>query len=315
MQLHSIEAAGNYDPRILRQIWMLARRVDPHVMHTWLPQMDVAAGAVALSRHLPWVVAERSSADAYVRRYRDRVLRRVLGSRADAVIANSRAGAEFWEGALLDGARAHVVRNALPLAAISASQPAALDSLGLARAGQPVVVFVGRLAPEKNIGLLLSVATEVCDRLDAVFLICGEGPLRREMERRLRESKSGDTKLLGDRADIWPLMKAANAFVSTSAFEGQPNAVLEAMACGCPLVVSDIPAHREFLDDRTAQLVALTQEEFVRAILRALERRPDIVDRKRAAQERAEQYDVNSAALAYEMIYHEAALRRDRCVE
>jgi glycosyltransferase involved in cell wall biosynthesis len=42
--------------------------------------------------------------------------------------------------------------------------------------------------------------------------------------------------------------------VSPALFEGAPNVVLEAMACRCPLVVSDIPEHREFLDDSAACL-------------------------------------------------------------
>lgn len=314
--MHLIGANGNYDPRIFGQLWMLTRRIVPDVIHSWLPQMDVAAGAVALCRQLTWVVAERSSADAYVTRYQDRVLRKGLGARADAVIANSRAGADMWAGTLKNGARAHVVRNALPIAAIRDSVPAQLDHMGLAQKGQPVVIFAGRLAPEKNIGFMLSVAAEICNRSNAVFLLCGAGPLRPAIERHLRASGRGDRiRLLGERPDIWPLMKAANAFISTSAFEGQPNAVLEAMACGCPLVVSDIPAHREFLDDTTAQIVPFVLDEFTRAILRAIDRGAEVVNRAELSQERAAHYDVLSASLAYEMIYREALLRRDRCAE
>ena len=78
-------------------------------------------------------------------------------------------------------------------------------------------------------------------------------------------------------------MKASDAFVSTSTFEGQPNAVLEAMACGCPLVVSDIPAHREFLDDQTAAIVPLKKDAFVKAILYVLQGSEEIARRRSAA--------------------------------
>jgi glycosyltransferase involved in cell wall biosynthesis len=50
-------------------------------------------------------------------------------------------------------------------------------------------------------------------------------------------------------------MKKASLFISLSKFEGSPNAVMEAMACGCPLVLSDIPGHREILNDKSALFV------------------------------------------------------------
>jgi glycosyltransferase involved in cell wall biosynthesis len=109
-------------------------------------------------------------------------------------------------------------------------------------------------------------------------------------------------------------MKASNAFVSTSAFEGQPNAVLEAMGCGCPLVVSDIPAHREFLGPETAAIVPLVNEEFVSAILQTLRGTPDTLRRAEEAKRQIERHDPASGALAYEMIYRQAALRHNRCV-
>ncbi len=56
-------------------------------------------------------------------------------------------------------------------------------------------------------------------------------------------------------ASVWALMKKASVFVSLSAYEGCPNTVMEAMACGCPIIVSDIPEHREILDEQSALFV------------------------------------------------------------
>jgi len=178
--------------------------------------------------------------------------------------------------------------------------------------GVPLIISVGRLSYEKNIPLLLSIANDICNQTNAVFLICGDGPLREDAEKAVRASGLRDRiRLLGEQDTVWSMMKAAQVFVSTSSFEGQPNAVLEAMACRCPLVVSDIPAHREFLGEESAAIVPMVREEFVRAILNALDRTPDVDARAEYARSQAARYDAASAALAYEMIYKDAAGRHN----
>ena len=314
VSLHRVRAHSNHDPVIARQLWTLMAEVQPDVVHTWLPQMDIAGGVVALARRVPWVLAERSCSDAYVARFKDRVLRKRLGQWADAAVANSEAGYSIWAKSLRRGARAHVVRNVVPLEAIAKAQPAALEGLGV-KPNQPVAIFVGRLSVEKNVALLLAAADEVCRRSNAAFLICGDGPLRGEVEQTIRSSIAGDQiKLLGHRDDVWPLMKASQAFVSTSAFEGQPNAVLEAMACGCPLVVSDIPAHREFLRPDTAEIVPMQKDRFVKGLLHALAATPDVLARVERACHQVEQYSATTATHNYEAIYKEVAARHNPCV-
>ncbi len=314
VNLHQIRAAGNYDPRIFLRLWSLVARERPDVIQTWLPQMDILGGTIALARGVPWIMAERSSGDAYTARFVDRVVRRWIGQWADAVAANSEAGQAIWSRILHKGARAHLVRNALSLDRIARSSAARPEDLGT-KPGTPLIVSVGRLSYEKNIPFLLSVARDICARTNAVFFICGDGPLREQAEEALRTSGLRDRiRLLGEQDTVWPLMKAAQAFVSTSFFEGQPNAVLEAMACECPLVLSDIPAHREFLGDESAAIVPMIREEFVRAILRVLQRTSDILARVERARLQAARYDAASAALAYEMVYKDAVRRHNRCV-
>ena len=314
VNLHQVRATDNHDPRIGLALWSLIARERPDVVHTWLPQMDIVGGSIALARGVPWILAERSCADAYSARFKDRVVRRWIGQWADAVVANSEGGQAIWSARLRRGARAHIVRNALPLDEIARSSAASPEDLGI-EPGIPVIIFVGRLSYEKNVSLLLSIASDICSQTNAVFLICGEGPLRGEAEEIVRASgRTDQIRLLGEQNRIWPLMKAAQAFVSTSSFEGQPNAVLEAMACGCPLVISDIPAHREFLGEESAVIVPMVREEFVRAILRVLRRTSDVDARVEYARLQAARYDAASAALAYEMIYKDAARRHNPCV-
>ena len=59
----------------------------------------------------------------------------------------------------------------------------------------------------------------------------------------------------GTVSNVWSWMKRAAVVVSAGLFEGDPNVVLEALACGTPLVVSDIAGHRALLDESTAWVV------------------------------------------------------------
>jgi glycosyltransferase involved in cell wall biosynthesis len=76
------------------------------------------------------------------------------------------------------------------------------------------------------------------------------------------------------------------------------------MACGCPLVVSDIPAHREILDERTACFVKASEPDAVAEAVKA-NLTPDSAaqGRMRAAQSRAAEWTIEKMARSYERLY------------
>jgi glycosyltransferase involved in cell wall biosynthesis len=116
--------------------------------------------------------------------------------------------------------------------------------------------------------------------------------------------------LRGTEANVWGILKSTNVFVSTSFYEGNPNAVLEAMACRCPLVVSDIAAHREFLDDDSAVFVdPASPTSIANGILRVLSD-PDAARRRSVvAAARAEGLSIARTAELYERVYEEVLAR------
>jgi glycosyltransferase involved in cell wall biosynthesis len=99
-------------------------------------------------------------------------------------------------------------------------------------------------------------------------------------------------------------MKRADALISLSRFEGCPNVVLEAMACGCPLVLSDIPAHREILDESSALFADPDDPDGAATALKETLARDDGVRRRaRAARVRAAAYPLEATARLYEKLY------------
>jgi glycosyltransferase involved in cell wall biosynthesis len=99
-------------------------------------------------------------------------------------------------------------------------------------------------------------------------------------------------------------MKRSDAFCSLSNYEGFPNSVIEAMACGCPLIVSDISAHREFLNDGCALLVNPGDpEEIAKAIKLSLSNPTSAAKKAEIAEAIAQKWSVSSMAKQYEKVY------------
>ena len=100
------------------------------------------------------------------------------------------------------------------------------------------------------------------------------------------------------------MMKSADLFINFSDFEGMPNTVMEAMACGCPLLVSDIPAHREFLNEQSALIVDPRDGDAVaQALLFLLSDRGKARELARFAAELTSNWSINTMAQNYESLY------------
>ena len=133
-------------------------------------------------------------------------------------------------------------------APVASPREALRESLGVAQ-GAALLVTVGVLSERKQPECAIAAALELAD---AHILVAGDGPLRAALEDRYGDHPR--VHLMGAVDDVAELLSAADVFVSMSRSEGLPNAVMEAMACGLPCVLSDIPPHREMLDGAEATL-------------------------------------------------------------
>jgi glycosyltransferase involved in cell wall biosynthesis len=311
--VHRLLATGNHDPRLAGRLAGVFRRVRPDIAQVWFVQMEVLGGLVAELCGVPWVLSERSSALAYPHTLKNRA-RALLARTADAIVSNSAAGDQYWSGRVSPRVRRSVIPNALPLEEIDAAVPRVPAALPI-EDSDAVVLFAGRFGPEKNIDGLLDALRLVVRRPHTIGVLVGDGPLRPSIERAVAADGLGDRILIPGYVDeMWPLMKRADVVVSVGWFEGRPNAVLEAMACGRPLVVSDIPAHREILDDRSAIWVDPKDPAAIaRGVIRALDDRPAAEAFGAAAQSRTAAWSIASAAAHYDRLYRDVlACRPDR---
>jgi glycosyltransferase involved in cell wall biosynthesis len=148
----------------------------------------------------------------------------------------------FWKR--LVGKRRRVVQNAADLDRVET----AISGLPAARNGSTFeLVSVGRLEKVKDPLALLGAFRRLGDERSRLALV-GAGSLRGELVREIEASQlQGRVELTGliPRDDVFARCAQADLFVSASHGEGLPVAVIEAMATGCPVVLSDIPPHRE----------------------------------------------------------------------
>ena len=106
------------------------------------------------------------------------------------------------------------------------------------------IVFVGRLDTQKNPSLLLEAFARIRrGGADATLLLVGDGVLRKDLQRQAQDAGIADrVRLLGlqPQARIARLLQAADLFALSSAYEGMPMALLEALGCGTPAISTDV---------------------------------------------------------------------------
>lgn len=113
------------------------------------------------------------------------------------------------------------------------------------------VGMVGRLWRQKNPGCLLEAAKKVLARAErpVKFFFIGDGELREELDQSIvAAGLQGRITVLGWRTDVPRLLSALDIFVLPSRWEGMPLAILEAMASGLAVVVSDIPGNHDLVE-------------------------------------------------------------------
>jgi len=132
------------------------------------------------------------------------------------------------------GAKIQVIYNPINIDRI---RERALEAPGIKVPGS-YIVSVGRLVPSKNFPLLIESyrSSGISDNL----IIVGEGEERHGLERLISSlGLDGRVVLPGHMKNPYPIVRAARLFVSSSNLEGFPNALIEAMALGCPVVATD----------------------------------------------------------------------------
>lgn len=270
---------------------LLAASTFMNVLAIWARRLSRAPVRVVISERnqLSVSLACGPGARAWRRRFARPLVRRTYGW-ADAITTVSNGVAEDLAAfASLPPERIVAIYNPSNTPALAAAAQLALEHPWFGPGTPPVVLAAGRLEPQKDFPTLLRAFARVRARRDVRLVILGEGRQRIRLQALARELEVADTvDMPGFVANPWAYMARAALFVLSSRFEGFPNVLVEAMACGCPVVSTECPSGpAEILDrGRYGALVPVGDDAaLAHAIERALDDSPDRARLKARAQE------------------------------
>jgi len=289
----------------LMRLFLLER---PTVVHTHdLRALFYAVPAAWLTR-VPKVVHTRHGRDVHATRRQIAIIRQ-LSKLIDRFVCVSEDVATLSRRQGISGSKIGTILNGIDVERFALS--------GLCPCGP--IVSVARLSPEKDVAnLIRATAMAVKQSPQLRVEVAGGGPCLEDLKRLAASLDVGDRiTFLGEVRDVPAVLAGARMFVLPSRSEGIPLTVLEAMACGLPVVATRVGGLPEVVEHGvTGLLVPSDDPGALAAAMVLIWNDPDRRDRMgRAGRQRAEErFDVRRMVADYEALYREGTGRDRRFV-
>lgn len=256
--VHVIGRRWSADPMTFWQLIRHVKEVRPDSIHGWQPAGRAYAAAAARCCGVPRLVAVWRKVQPHPGSLQPTV-DRSIGRQAGTVVATCPAVRDYCIGQGIAAEKIEVISSG----ACQAPPPVAtrgqiLDRLGLPESVR-LIAWAGRLEADRG-GKDAIWAADLLKviRDDVHLLIFGAGPHRERLVRFRDQVEIADkVHFLGERGDFGEFLPHVDQFWSTRKLPGQSQAILEAMAAGVPVVVTDVPGTRDLIaHEATGYLVA-----------------------------------------------------------
>lgn len=260
---------------------------------------------VMLSLHTTLSVSLHYQSFARVRK----VLMKSFYPRAEAIVTVSNGSKrDLLKLITLPEDKVHVIYNPVDVGLIGA---AAAEAVDFGQCGRPEIIAVGRLTAAKDYPTLLRAFRRVAGASEAHLTIMGEGEERQALERISRDlGLEGRVTFMGFVPSPYRYISRAEMLVLSSAWEGFATVIVEAMACGTPVVSTDCPSGPgEIITDGEDGLLVPVGDDakLAQAMIRLLEDRDLRDELGRGARRRVEDFRVERIAREYEFLMLEVA--------
>ena len=268
-RFHQIEKRYKYDATTVLRLYKLLKTYQIQIVHSFLFDADIVARLGGKLARCPLVISsERNSNHNY--RAIQTLLYKATRRLVDLCIANSQAGADYHEKAFgLPKSKFRLLRNGVDLNRFKPSpNQTARETLGLKENTLVVGMFASFKRQKNHLLLIESIPKIIETHQNVIFLFLGG---------KLAEGKEGGSsgqsyeqeilnaidrlkinnycQFLGPKEDIEHWYALCDLTVLPSLYEGTPNVLLESLACGTPVIATDVSDNRDILPERCGAII------------------------------------------------------------
>ena len=300
-----------FTPAGWRMLYRAFQEVD--IVQTFLPFSDIIGRVFGKLARVPVIVTSIRARNIYKKPWQ-LLLDRLTMSWADRVVFNAANVVEYscrHEGVRPE--QAVFIPNGVRFRASKGPEKSIFE--GIIPADATIIGSVGRLRRQKGVDVLLD-AFSGLNNENVHLVVVGDGELRDQLESQAdRMGIQERTHFLGLRSDLPELYAAFHVYAHASRFEGMPNAVMEAMSAGLPVVATAADGTSELVEDgTTGWLVPVDDAAALGEKLDYVLKNPDVASEagSAAAALMREKYSVQKMIEAFDRLYTDLLKSADR---
>jgi len=235
---------NRFSSGIVLELHRLMKKKQIHVVRTHRYRSNLYGRLAAFFAGVPVIIASVHDNYRTDKRPKRRIMNRILSKITDKIVAVSEDVKEdIIRYDSIDPSKIEVIPNGIDVERFNPEKNTTDIRKEFSLEEDDIVIgFVGRIVPAKGLEYLLNALPYLNEEFKSIkLLIVGEGSLVEELKERAKKNNIFDNILfIGRRRDIPEILASINIFVMPSIAEGLPNALLEAMAMGKPIVTTEV---------------------------------------------------------------------------
>ncbi len=235
---------NRFSPGIVLELYRLMKKKQIHVVRTHRYRSNLYGRLAAFLAGVPVIIASVHDNYRTDKRPMRRIMNRILSKITDKIVAVSEDVKEdIIRYDRIDPSKIEVIPNGIDVERFNPEKNTTDIRKEFSLEEDDIVIgFIGRIVPAKGLEYLLDALPYLKGEFKSIkLLIVGEGSLVEELKERAKKNNIFDNILFtGKRRDIPEILASINIFVMPSIAEGLPNALLEAMAMGKPIVTTEV---------------------------------------------------------------------------